>query len=76
MRISQSYYGMNKAISLLNPSKPVCLLAFQVMRYQELNMMRLSKELKRLKAAGKTVYVVTHDYEFINECCDSVIRLA
>lgn len=42
----------------------------------ELNMMRLSQELKRLKAAGKTVYVVTHDYEFINECCDSVIRLA
>lgn len=41
----------------------------------ELNMMRLSKELGRLKEMGKTVYVVTHDYEFINECCDSVIRL-
>lgn len=42
----------------------------------ELNLMRLSKELKRLKAVGKTVYVVMHDYESINECCDSVIRLA
>ncbi len=40
-----------------------------------LNMLRLSQELKRLKEAGKTVYVVTHDYEFINECCDSVLRL-
>lgn len=41
----------------------------------ELNMTRLSQELKRLKKAGKTVYVVTHDYEFINECCDSVITV-
>ena len=41
----------------------------------ELNMTRLSQELKSLKKAGKTVYVVTHDYEFINECCDSVIKL-
>ncbi|MCR4750381.1 MAG: ABC transporter ATP-binding protein, partial [Lachnospiraceae bacterium] len=41
----------------------------------ELNMTRLSQELKNLKKAGKTVYVVTHDYEFINECCDSVIKL-
>ncbi len=41
----------------------------------ELNMRRLSQELKSLKKAGKTVYVVTHDYEFINECCDSVIKL-
>lgn len=41
----------------------------------ELNMTRLSQELKSLKKAGKTVYVVTHDYEFINDCCDSVIKL-
>ncbi len=41
----------------------------------ELNMIRLSGELKRLKGMGKTIYVVTHDYEFINECCDSVIEL-
>lgn len=36
----------------------------------ELNMTRLSQELKRLKKAGKTVYVVTHDY--VN---DSVITV-
>lgn len=68
-----------------------CYLVFQDVNHQlftesvldeptsgmdELNMMRLSKKLKRLKAAGKTVYVVTHDYEFIKECCNSVIRLA
>ena len=41
----------------------------------ELNMMRLSAELKNLRAAGKTIFVVTHDYEFINECCDAVIEL-
>lgn len=27
------------------------------------------------KGMGKTIYIVTHDYEFINECCDSVIKL-
>ena len=41
----------------------------------ERNVMRLSEELRRLKSLGKTIYVVTHDHEFINECCDSVIRL-
>ena len=41
----------------------------------ELNMMRLSAELKHLKEMGKSIYVVTHDYEFINECCDSVIKI-
>jgi len=41
----------------------------------ERNMMRLSSELKTLKESGKTVYVVTHDHEFINECCDAVIEL-
>ena len=41
----------------------------------ERNMMRLSGELKRLKETGRSIYVVTHDYEFINECCDSVIKM-
>ena len=41
----------------------------------EVNMIRLSEELVSLKKTGKTIYVVTHDYEFINECCDSIIEL-
>ncbi len=41
----------------------------------ELNMMRLSGELRRLKETSRSIYVVTHDYEFINECCDSVIKM-
>jgi len=23
----------------------------------------------------KTIFVVTHDYEFINECCDEVVKI-
>jgi energy-coupling factor transport system ATP-binding protein len=39
------------------------------------NMHLLAKELKFLKNKEKTIFVVTHDYEFINECCDEVVKI-
>nr|MCR5432052.1 ABC transporter ATP-binding protein [Lachnospiraceae bacterium] len=41
----------------------------------ERNMLRLADEMKHLKEIGKSVFVVTHDYEFIDECCDAVVEL-
>ncbi|MCR5829102.1 MAG: ABC transporter ATP-binding protein [Lachnospiraceae bacterium] len=41
----------------------------------EMNMLRLADEMKHLKELGKSVFVVTHDYEFIDECCDAVVEL-
>ncbi len=37
------------------------------------HMMQVSKILKDLKKAGKTVIIVTHDVELIKEACDCVI---
>ena len=39
------------------------------------HMKQVAYELRQLKAAGKTVFVVTHDPEFIAGCCEYVIHL-
>ena len=39
------------------------------------HMLQISKILRDLKSLGKTVIVVTHDRELIQECCDTDIRL-
>ena len=39
------------------------------------HMLQISQILKDLKAIGRTIIVVTHDRELINECCDTEIEL-
>lgn len=39
------------------------------------HMNEVATSIKYLKEHGKTVIVVTHDTEFINACCDIIIRL-
>ena len=39
------------------------------------HMLQISRILKQLKNLGKTVIVVTHDRELIEECCDNEICL-
>ncbi len=38
-------------------------------------MLAVSATLKKLAASGKTLLVITHDPEFILNCCQSVIRM-
>ena len=38
-------------------------------------MLSVSASLQKLAATGKTLLVITHDPEFILNCCDSVIRM-
>ena len=38
-------------------------------------MLQVADILKKLKAAGRTLITVTHDSEFIENCCDNVIVL-
>ena len=39
------------------------------------NMKRISNIIKELASRGKYVIVVSHDHEFLGECCDHVIDL-
>jgi energy-coupling factor transport system ATP-binding protein len=39
------------------------------------HMIQVSENLKRLRNMGKTVLVITHDYELVLEACDYVIQL-
>ena len=38
-------------------------------------MLAVSATLQKLAASGKTLFVITHDPEFILNCCQSVIRM-
>ena len=39
------------------------------------NMVRMAKLLRQLAEAGKLVIVVTHDEEFLAECCTEIVIL-
>ena len=40
------------------------------------HMLEVSEILKQLKEQGRTILTVTHDSEFIKNCCDNVIELS
>lgn len=39
------------------------------------SMQKVSAIVKKLASEGKIIFIVTHDYEFICECCTRVIRI-
>ena len=39
------------------------------------HMKQVAGEILKLREMGKTVFIVTHDLEFIVSCCDYVVRL-
>lgn len=39
------------------------------------NMIRTGKIVKKLAEEGKIIIIVTHDNEFIANCCNRVVRL-
>ena len=39
------------------------------------HMLEVAENIKKLKQQGKTIFVVTHDTEFLNACCDCVVSL-
>ena len=39
------------------------------------DMKQAADEILKLRDMGKTVFIVTHDLEFILSCCDHIVRL-
>ncbi|MBR1384140.1 MAG: ABC transporter ATP-binding protein [Ruminococcus sp.] len=56
-------------------SKPVIIFDEPTSGLDLLHMKQAALQLKMLRDMGKTVFVVTHDNEFIHCCCDHIIQL-
>ncbi|MCR5722556.1 MAG: energy-coupling factor ABC transporter ATP-binding protein [Lachnospiraceae bacterium] len=39
------------------------------------HMEQVAGEIEKLREIGKTVLIVTHDYEFILKCCDNIVHM-
>lgn len=64
------------AISLCMVSdKPIVILDEPTSGLCKRNMMNMITLLHKLKKAGKTVLIITHDYEFINACGGTILHL-
>ena len=56
-------------------SKPVIIFDEPTSGLDLAHMKQVSGEILKLRDMGKTVFIVTHDLEFILSCCDHIIRL-
>ena len=56
-------------------SKPIIIFDEPTSGLDLNHMYRVADLIKELKRIGKTVLIITHDYEFILKCCDYVIQL-
>ena len=56
-------------------SKPVIIFDEPTSGLDLAHMKQVASEILKLRDMGKTVFIVTHDLEFILSCCDHVVRL-
>ena len=56
-------------------SKPVIIFDEPTSGLDLAHMKQVAGEIRKLRDMGKTVFVVTHDLEFILSCCEHIIRL-
>lgn len=56
-------------------SKPILILDEPTSGLDLLHMKQVASEIKKLRDIGKTVLIITHDYEFITRCCDYIVEL-
>ena len=56
-------------------SKPILIFDEPTSGLDFVHMKQVAEQLKKLRDMGKTIFVVTHDNEFILACCDHIVRL-
>ena len=56
-------------------SKPVIIFDEPTSGLDLAHMKQVASEILKLRDMGKTVFIVTHDLEFILSCCDHIVRL-
>lgn len=56
-------------------SKPVIIFDEPTSGLDLAHMKQVAGEILKLRDMGKTVFIVTHDLEFILSCCDHIVRL-
>jgi len=56
-------------------SKPILIFDEPTSGLDLAHMKQVAGEILKLRDMGKTVFIVTHDLEFILSCCDHIVRL-
>lgn len=56
-------------------SKPIIVFDEPTSGLDLAHMKQVANEILKLRKMGKTVFIVTHDLEFILSCCDHIVRL-
>ncbi len=56
-------------------SKPIIIFDEPTSGLDLAHMKQVADEILKLRDMGKTVFIVTHDLEFILSCCDHIVRL-
>ena len=56
-------------------SKPIIIFDEPTSGLDLAHMKQVAGEILKLRDMGKTIFIVTHDLEFILSCCDHIVRL-
>ncbi len=61
--------------SAIASDKPIIVMDEPTSGLDYYHMIQVAGQIESLKSMGRTVFIVTHDYEFILKCCDFVVHL-
>ena len=61
--------------SAIASNKPIIVMDEPTSGLDYYHMQQVASQAQGLKAMGKTVFIITHDYEFILNCCDFVVHM-